>query len=161
MFTPDPTGIEVRVAASQGRRYFACAAFFLLGALLVYSALNQPPAPLGLVFLLALGTTALWLGEMLRRATQIALVLTDVDLRDTSGFVVARIDQISHVDRGALALKPANGFTLVLKSRQPRAWVPGMWWRVGRRVGVGGVVAAGQAKFMAEEIAQRLQRRDA
>ena len=85
-------------------------------------------------------------------------MLTDTDLRDSDGVVLARLDQIIRVDRGAMAMKPANGFTLVLDARQPFGWAPGMWWRLGRRVGVGGVAVAHQAKFMAEVIAERMQR---
>jgi hypothetical protein len=53
-------------------------------------------------------------------------------------------------------MKPSNGFTVVMETKQPRAWAPGLWWRVGRRVGVGGVTGASQTKFMAEQIALRL-----
>jgi hypothetical protein len=64
------------------------------------------------------------------------------------------------VERGAFALKPSNGFTLVMKHKSPRAWAPGIWWRTGYRVGVGGVTAAGQSRFMAEQIALMIARRD-
>ena len=78
-------------------------------------------------------------------------------MRDSSGTVLARIDEIRSVVRGTFALKPSNGFTLVLNSKKPRAWMPGLWWRLGRRVGVGGVTNAGQAKFMAERISMMIK----
>lgn len=160
MFQPDQNGVIAIVHASQPRRYFACAVMFVLGATLIYTALAQPPALPWLLFLLTFGGAALWLGERLWRATQRGIVLTETELRDTSGTLLARLDEVSHVDRGALAMKPANGFTLVLTERHGRGWAPGLWWRVGKRVGVGGVTAAGETKFMAEQIAQRLKGRD-
>lgn len=161
MFQPNHDGVFASVQASQPRRYFACVVLFLLGGALIYTALAQPPALPWLIFLLAFGGSALWLGERLWRATQFGIVLTETELRDTAGRLLARLDEVSHVDRGALAMKPANGFTLVLTKRHPRGWAPGLWWRIGKRVGVGGVTAAGQAKFMAEQIALRIRDRDA
>lgn len=74
-----------------------------------------------------------------------------------SGRVLARLENIKRLDRGALAFKPSSGFLIVLKVRDgSNAWVPGIWWRVGRHVGVGGVVPSHAAKFMAEIIEMRL-----
>jgi hypothetical protein len=43
-------------------------------------------------------------------------------------------------------------------------WVPGLWWRIGRSVGVGGMTGAAETKMMAEMIeamiAVRRARRD-
>jgi hypothetical protein len=74
--------------------------------------------------------------------------------------VIARWDEIKRVERGALAFKPSNGFLLTLEQPQPRAWVPGLWWRVGRRVGIGGITPAGEGRYMADQIAFRLSQRE-
>lgn len=160
MFTADETGVYARVEASQARRIFAVGVLFALGGLILYAALVQPPAPVWLFVMLIIGGLALWLAEKLRRATLGTVELTDNELRDTNGRVLATMDEIRGIERGALAFKPSNGFTLILKSRKPRAWAPGLWWRIGNRVGVGGVTSAAQAKFMAEQIAFRLAERD-
>lgn len=159
MFTADETGVYARVQASQARRVFAVLVLVVLGALLLYSALAQPPAAIWLVFMLLLGGGALWLAEKLRRATLGTIELTEHDLRDTNGRVLATMHEIRAIERGVLAFKPSNGFTLVLTVSKPRAWAPGLWWRIGKRVGVGGVTSATQAKFMAEQIAFRLAER--
>ncbi len=39
-------------------------------------------------------------------------------------------------------------------------WRPGLWWRVGRRIGVGGMTPASQTKFMSEIIAAMIAQRD-
>lgn len=157
MFQPDEDGIYALVQASPARRIFAYGVLFLLGALVIYVTLVQPPALLWMVFMLGFGFVMLLQAERLRRATTHVIELTDTELRDSSGTVLARIDEIRSVARGTFALKPSNGFTLVLHSKKPRAWMPGLWWRLGRRVGVGGVTNAGQAKFMAERISMMIK----
>ena len=157
MFQPDEDGIYALVQASPARRIFAYGVLFLLGALVIYVTLVEPPALLWMVFMLGFGFVMLLQAERLRRATTHVIELTDTELRDSSGTVLARIDEIRSVVRGTFALKPSNGFTLVLHSKKPRAWMPGLWWRLGRRVGVGGVTNAGQAKFMAERISMMIK----
>lgn len=156
MFQPDENGIYAVVQASPARRVFAYGVQFGLGALLIYLTLVQPPAFHWMVFMLVFGILMLWQAERMRRATQVILELTETELRDSTGTVLARIDEIHSVNRGVFALKPSNGFTLVLDNKKPRAWLPGLWWRFGRRVGVGGVTNAGQSKFMAERISMMI-----
>ncbi|WP_458791035.1 hypothetical protein [Yoonia sp. MH D7] len=159
MFQPDVTGVYARVSASNARRYFAFGVLYSLGGLLIYVAIARPVSLMGALALLALGCVVLILGERLRGATSREIMLTDTELRDSTGMVLARVDDIVAVERSAFAMKPSNGFTLVLREKAPRAWVPGMWWRIGRRVGVGGTTNAGPAKFMAEQIAFRIAQR--
>lgn len=157
MFQPDEDGIYARVEASPARRIFAYVVQFGLGALLIYVTLTLPPSVPWMIFLLGFGVMMLWQAERMRRATTLMLELTDTELRDNSGTVLARIDEIRSIERGTFAFKPANGFTLVLHNKKPRAWLPGLWWRFGRRVGVGGVTHAGQSKFMAERISMMIK----
>lgn len=160
MFDPDSDGVYAKVWASPIRRGFACTVLYALAILLFYIVLARPPSALWVVFLLVFGGAVLFVAERMRRATRSEILLTADDVRDSDGRVLAEMANIVSVQRGAFALKPSNGFTLVLRDKADRAWVPGMWWRMGRRVGVGGVTGAGPAKFMAEQIALRLARRD-
>jgi len=143
--------------ASGMRRYFAYGAIFVLGAMLILLAFVQPPAFGWQLFLIILGAGALVIAERLRRATCMVLTLTERELRDSTGEVLATLDNIKSVDRGAFAFKPSNGFVLRLKTSQSRVWAPGVWWRFATRVGVGGVTPAGPAKYMAEQIALRIE----
>lgn len=157
MFTPDENGVYARVSASPIRRLVAYIFLTVLGILLIYMALFQPPPAHWLVFLLAMGATTLWVAEKLRLATQLSIELTETELRDSNGRILASLGQVKGVDRGAFAMKPSNGFTVILTEKGQRAWAPGLWWRIGRRVGVGGVTSAAEAKLMAEQIALRIQ----
>jgi hypothetical protein len=63
------------------------------------------------------------------------------------------------VERGAFAFKPSNGFLVRLDKPLGRGWAPGLWWRLGRLLGVGGVTSASQSKAMAEILSLELARR--
>ena len=152
--------VLARVRVSAPRRWIGVAMLAVLGALLLYLSLVQPPAGLGWrVFLLVFGGISVALAMKMWVATAAHLELTADALRDSTGTVLAQVDQIEAIDRGAFAFKPSNGFLLRLDSAQPRRWMPGLWWRWGRRVGVGGVTPGNQTKYMAEAIQTLLAER--
>ena len=122
-------------------------------------AFAQPPAILTWqAFLVLLGLGCLWFAHRLQLATTRKLHLTETALIDSEGEVLARVEDIVSVNRGMLAIKPSNGFMLLLKDPAPRAWQPGLWWRFGRRVAVGGVTSGGQTRPMADIIAAMIAR---
>ena len=114
------------------------------------------------VALLALaGLAAVALGDVMRRATAHGLELTRHALRDSRGRVLAEVEQIVRVHRGVFAFKPSNGFKLTLARAHDAAWMPGIWWRFGRQLGVGGVIPGTQAKYMAEVLEHLIAERGA
>ncbi|RDC75503.1 hypothetical protein DLJ49_01470 [Rhodovulum sp. 12E13] len=148
------------VHAAPARRAAGAGMLGLLGAILLWVALATPPsAPGWSLFLLAFGGLAIFGGWRLWQATATGLVLTDEGLADTTGRTIARLDEIVAVERGMLAFKPSNGFLLHLSRPGTRHWSPGLWWRLGRRVGVGGVTGAGETRAMADLIALALAER--
>lgn len=152
--------IIATVMPSTIRRYAGLLMLAVLGGLLIYVAMATPPASFALrLFLLGFGGLVLALAESMRRATKIGVVLTRDELRTTDGQVLVRVDDMLGVVRGSFSLKPSNGFSVLTKVRQTRGWAPGVWWRFGKRVGVGGVTAASQAKFMSELLAAMLAER--
>lgn len=153
----DPIAI---VSTSTPRRLFGLGLLLLLGGGVIYLALAHPPAELyWQLFLVVFGGLVLWQAERFRRSTRGSVVLTEEGLFTADGIALAPMDQITGVDRGVFAMKPSNGFVVRLKSAQGNGWAPGLWWRLGRRVGVGGVTAAAQTKFMAEILTAKLAER--
>jgi hypothetical protein len=148
------------VSASMGRRVLGIASLALLGVLLIYVCFTQPPAALGQFFLLLTGAGALWIAEKMRRATSAVIELTATELRNSSGEVICLLDDVESIDRGFFAFKPSNGFLLKTKSSGARAWHPGLWWRAGRRIGIGGMTPGHQTKFVSEIIAATIAQRD-
>ncbi|NHQ75025.1 hypothetical protein HAT86_11195 [Roseovarius gahaiensis] len=151
------------VAASPPRRVIGVGSVLVLGVTAICVALLRPPSNPGwVVFLLALGLGALWLTDRMRRATGNRLELTRDALRSSTGEVLVNVADVEAIERGAFAFKPSNGFTLVLKrdaKTGPKRWEPGLWWRLGRRLGVGGVTPGHQAKAMAEILSAVMQER--
>ncbi|MDP5347427.1 MAG: hypothetical protein NWT12_15725 [Paracoccaceae bacterium] len=139
------------VSATGARRVMAITVLVALGGVLVYFALAQPPQALAWqVIMLGLGVLVLLLAERMRRAEITVLELTREGLREKGGQMLVRMDQIASVNRGVFAFKPSNGFVILTHAPHPLHWNPGLWWRVGRRIGVGGVAPAVQAKYMAD-----------
>ena len=104
-----------------------------------------------------MGAVALWLARQIWRATGRSLALTPAGIYDSDGRCLCVLDNVARVERGAFAFKPANGFVVHLKTPMARVWAPGLWWRVGRRLGVGGVTPAGPGRAMADMLALRVQ----
>lgn len=131
----------------------------VLGGLLLYLAMT---VPLGAtqIFLLVFGLVALWSAMRLQAATAQTLILTERALITDRGDELAQVDEMEKVERGAFAFKPSNGFLLTTRSPGPRRWAPGLFWAMGRRIGVGGVTGAPQSKAMAEAIAGLIALRD-
>lgn len=146
---------------STARRYFAVGVLGVTAALTLWVALATPPASLGWrLYLIGFSGVAIWLTLRLWQATAVSLVLTDDGIFDSAGACLCRMDDIKEIERGMFAFKPSNGFLVRLRAPGRRGWAPGLWWRFGRRIGVGGVTPASQGKFMAEMLALKLHERD-
>ena len=96
------------------------------------------------------------------RATANAIVLSEDELRESAtGRLIARLDDIERVDTTAFAYRPATGFLIFLRSPAPFAVAPGMWWRAGRRIGIGGVTTKTEGKIMAAALRAAIETRKA
>lgn len=152
MFTLRPSG---------PRRWFSVGVQGVLGLILLYVAVVQPPAVLGLqVFLLAMGVVALAGCSRAWAAASGTIVLRPEGLVDHTGRVIAALDEVEKVDRALFSFKPSNGFLIKMNTRQGRAWVPGMWWRFGYRVGIGGILPGSQTKLVADTLTAMVDKRD-
>ncbi|MEM5477789.1 hypothetical protein [Pacificibacter sp. AS14] len=148
--------------ATMPRRVFAVVTLGGLGLIHFWILLTTPPVALiGKVFLLAMGAVLLYGTYRLWVSTSRDILMTAEDVREEGGRVLCQIDDIHHVQRGAFAFKPSNGFVIVLNDNMPsrRGWAPGLWWRLGRRIGVGGVTSPGAGKAMADVLAARVVHR--
>jgi hypothetical protein len=76
--------------------------------------------------------------------------------------VIAALGDIQSMDRGFFAFKPSNGFLLKLRrgAGGPRVWRPGLWWRMGGRIGIGGMTPGNQTKFMSDVLAAMMAERE-
>lgn len=152
--------VLAEVKASAGRRILGIGMLSFLAVMVLYVAITTPPSMGWQIFLIVMGAGALMIANAMRKSTSETLELTREVLRDSEGVVLARLADVESIDRGAFAFKPSNGFLLRLSQPYDRAWKPGLWWRAGKRVGVGGMTPGRQTKFMSEIIAALIAERD-
>ncbi len=160
MTSKDTQEVLAVVQASNGRRFLGLASLGMLGVLLLYIAFARPPDLGWQIFLIVVGGVSLWGADAMRRATASRVELTETELRDGDGTVIALVGDIISMDRGAFAFKPSNGFLLKTKTTNTRIWRPGLWWRMGRRIGIGGMTPGHQTKFMSEILSALMAQRD-
>ena len=153
--------VLARMSASGPRRVIGIGMMAVLAFFVLYVAVTTPPTLGWQLFLVAMGALALMAAQSMWKSTARTLVLTRTELRDDSGTVIARVEDIVSIDRGAFAFKPSSGFLLRLSQPYPRAWRPGIWWRARTRVGVGGMTPRNEGKYMSEVIALLLAEREA
>lgn len=149
---PDDEPIAL-LRVSKPRRLFGTAMQAGLGVLLIVVAIRLPdPSTVSVAALVGVGLLALLLARWSYRATDRELILTRKRLYDSTGEDLALIDDIVSVDRGTFAFKPSNGFLMKVGTPAPRRWVPGLWWRLGTRIGVGGATNGKAAREVADLI---------
>jgi hypothetical protein len=141
------------------RRFAGVLSAGLLGLLFIYLGFTFAGPFVAKIGLMLAGGGCFAISITMYGITRHDIELTQNEIRETSGKIVARLDDIASVDRGAFAFKPTNGFVIVLKERAPRIWRAGLWWRYGKRIGIGGITNVGQNKAMAEKLAALIEQR--
>jgi hypothetical protein len=102
-----------------------------------------------------------WFGYAMATAKATSVTFDGETLTDDAGVVICALDEIHSVERGFALFKPSGGFALVLKAEKERAWSPGLWWRIGQRVGIGGATPGRSSRNMADAITIAMAMRDA
>ena len=147
------SSVILKLQISPIRRILALFAMGFLGILLLYLAITTEMSFLYRVFLVLVAAGFLWTTRAMRRGTDQPIELRSTGLFLADGSILALIEDICKVERGVFAFKPSNGFVVTLNRKFERAWVPGLYWRMGSKIGVGGVTSPAQAKSMADALA--------
>lgn len=149
-----------RLDPSPGRRILGVGTLVFLAILLGILSVTAEGVFAWRVVLVALGAVSALAARIHWRATGRAILLTEAGLAEADGRMLARMDEIVSVDRSTFAAKPSNGFLVRLSRAPGRAWAPGLWWRVGTRLGIGGVTRPAQGRAMADILALHLAERE-
>lgn len=145
---------------SLGRRWFGALSLGALGVVLILAAFVQPPEIWWLKVLTPLlGILFIWQAQWNLRVTATGLYLTRQGLFDGHGTLICALYNMREVDRGVFAFKPSNGFLVRLAEPEPKGWAPGLYWRLGKRLGIGGATHPAQNKAMAEAIEMLIMER--
>jgi hypothetical protein len=123
-------------------------------------AATNPPSFLFGVMLVAFAIACLYGGYRMWEVTGRMIELTQDELRLSDGTLICRTEDIHKIDRSFFAFKPSNGFLVTTKVSYPFTWAPGLWWRFGKRIGIGGVTPGSQGKAMADTLAALVAQRD-
>ncbi len=152
--------VITQLKASPVRRGFALLVMMLLGFLLLYLTMTTDASFSHKVFLVAVSPAVMCMSRAMQRVPTGYIVLSSSGLFSVDGRTLALIDDITRVERGVFAFKPSNGFVVSLKQKTNRAWIPGMYWKFGARIGIGGVTAPSDAKFMSDTLAVLIAERE-
>ena len=155
----DSEDILLEISPSPLRRWMALLSLLVLASMLLALSIGDVP-DLWRLFFVGIGVWVLWSGNNLRKSTLDGLVLTRAGLRTASGRMLAPVENIAKVERGIFAFKPSNGFLVRLKKSEENGWAPGLWWKFGTRIGVGGTLSGGQTRAMADLMSALLVERD-
>lgn len=143
----------MEVRRPETLRWIMVGAIAVLFVMTLGAALDLMSRAMAPAFLLALfAATIGWFGQALLFTKARAVILEDGRLFDDSGVEICHLDDVEELEKGLHLFKPSSGFVLKLKSKQETAWSPGLWWRIGHRVGVGGATPGRRAKAMADAI---------
>ena len=107
-----------------------------------------------------IGACMISLAMRVMRRGRTGISLNQAGLFETTGREICRIEDIRTIDRGFAALRPSTGFMIRLHEAADPGWSPGLWWRYGRMVGIGGMTPPGQGRAMAEILSAMLADRE-
>ena len=142
--------VVATLAPSGIRRSLGIGGLAALGVILAYVAAAGRDASVSSLTLAVAAALAVLLAYKMLVSTSKALELRTDGLYTSDGMLIASISNVRQVELGVFAFKPSNGFLIVLKQPMAGSWNPGLWWRFGRRVGIGGVTPRAEGKVMAE-----------
>jgi len=145
--------IAIIVAPSPPRRWLGIGFLVLCGCLLGITGLTALPTGglyAGAQLLAAFGS--FWAAWRIHAATSHRIELVGDEIRSTDGTLIAHVDNVQRVDISMFAFKPSNGLLLHLLEPMDKRWQPGLWWRFGRRIGIGGCTPKYQARKLAEAL---------
>ncbi len=145
--------VIARLEPSLGRRWFGALSLGALGLVLIWYTFTQPQDMLLLRILTpVLGVAFIWQAQWNLRVSKTGIYLTRQGLFDAQNRQIVALYNMAEVDRGVFAFKPSNGFLIRLHEAEPKGWAPGLYWRFGKRLGIGGATHPGHNKMMSDAI---------
>ena len=148
---PIESDVIIELKPSPIRIWVAILSVSILGAFLLWvSASGATGSLLATLLFMVFAGLCFFGAHGLYRTRGLSLILRKDGLFENTGRTLCTREEIERIDRSFFALKPSNGFVVELKKPSARAWAPGLWWRFGKRVGVGGVTPIGESKAMAD-----------
>ena len=122
---------------------------FLIYAL---SNINEKTSLLDFLLIPALVGIGFWFRRFLRVYAKIGFNINESGLFNLDDTLICRIKDIERVDVSPYTFKSANGFIIYLKTRSAFKFVPGLFWQVGRRISIGGMISKSESKYLSNTL---------
>ena len=146
-----------KVVPSMPRRVLGVGLLFCIAVIFFYFAIYELRMSGIFAYVnLTIGSVQFWAAYKVYVATNESLVFNDGKITSTDGTLVADVENIAKIDRSMFAFKPTNGLLIILRKPMPASWRPGLWWRCGRFVGIGGCTPKHHGKQFAEELERHI-----
>jgi hypothetical protein len=145
--------VIIKVQPSKSRRLFGVVVLCISALVMlnfIFADITQ--SAMLKVILLVMSVIFLWQAQANLRFANAALILKRDGLFDNQGQQICSLSNIAEVDRGWFSFKPSNGFLLRLHDSGGLKWSPGLYWRIGKYLGVGGAISPSQTKEMSDKI---------
>ena len=122
---------------------------FLLYAL---SNINEQTTLLDFLLIPALVGIGFWFRRFLRVYAKVGFNINESGLFNLDDTLICSIIDIERVDVSPYTFKSANGFIIHLKTRRAFKFVPGLFWQVGRRISIGGMISKSESKYLSNTL---------
>ena len=94
----------------------------------------------------------LWFIRFLKRYSKIGFLINQSGLFNLDGSIICKMDDIERIDISPYTFKSANGFIVILKTKSSFNLTPGLYWRLGKRISIGGLVSKSESKFLSQTL---------
>ena len=122
---------------------------FLIYAL---SNINEKTSLLDFLLIPALVGIGFWFRRFLRVYAKVGFNINESGLFNLDDTLICSIIDIERVDVSPYTFKSANGFIIHLKTRSAFNFVPGLFWQVGRRISIGGMISKSESKYLSNTL---------
>jgi len=122
---------------------------FLIYAL---SNINEKTTLLDFLLIPALVGIGFWFRRFLRVYAKVGFNINESGLFNLDDTLICSITDIERVDVSPYTFKSANGFIIHLKTRSAFKFVPGLFWQVGRRISIGGMISKSESKYLSNTL---------
>lgn len=152
----DPNGESIRYIVPGHRIKILGTIIFGLVIFLIYSLsnINDETTLLDFLLIIPLIAVGFWFRRFLRLYTKIGFIINSSGLFHLDDTLICSITDIDRVDVSPYTFKSANGFIIHLKTESGFKFMPGLFWQLGRRVSIGGMISKSESKYLSNALAE-------
>ena len=147
---PVATDGTVRYELPNHRVKLLAVTIFGLMLFLIYTLLKTSvESGKALLFLISIFLiSTLWFKKFISQHPKVGFLLNQEGIFNLDNSIVCRIEDIETIDTSPYTFRSANGFIVFLRERSTFKIVPGLYWRLGNRISIGGLVSKAESKFL-------------